>query len=56
MERVKLPARFDHNRGHVCFGKVVKVTPTHNNGEVDTQDDHALDELVARFFRKLGSA
>ncbi len=35
VERLKLPARFDDNRGHVCCGKVVEMTLAHNDGEID---------------------
>jgi len=35
VERLKLPARFDHNRGHVGSGEVVEMTPAHNDGEIN---------------------
>jgi hypothetical protein len=35
VERLKLPARFAHNRRQTCCGKVVKMTLADNDGEVD---------------------
>jgi hypothetical protein len=35
VERLNLPARFNHDRGHVGGGEVIKVPPAHNDGEID---------------------
>jgi hypothetical protein len=35
VERLKLPARLDDNRGHVYGGEVIKMTPADDNRKVD---------------------